>query len=104
MNIYARNVGILAGLGLTLILFFAGCENPSGGGGDDGPSAQELAVEFKVAQSAILEKTTDTVDWKDEGAVNAAIEAYEALDGDVKDLLTAEKAKLECPSSGILNN
>jgi hypothetical protein len=94
MKLYATNVGILAALGLILLLFFNGCENPSGGG-DSGPSAQELAAEFRAAQSAVLEKTADTVNWKDEEAVNAAIEAYEVLDGDVKELLAAEKAKLD---------
>jgi hypothetical protein len=91
-----RRAAVVGGLVLSLALFLGACENPSGGGGDDGPSAQELAAEeFRAAHGAVLDKTTDTIGWRDDETINAALEAYNALDDDVKDLLTTEKAKLD---------
>jgi hypothetical protein len=87
---------VVGGLVLILALFLGSCENPSGGGGEDGSSAQELAAEeFRAAHGAVLDKTTDTVGWRDDETINAALEAYNALDNDVKDLLTTEKTKLD---------
>jgi hypothetical protein len=85
---------VVGGLVLSLALFLGACENPSGGG-DDGPSAQELAVEFRAAHSEILELLTARAALSDEAAIDAALEAYEALSDEVKAELTAEKAKLD---------
>jgi hypothetical protein len=79
--------------GLVLILALGACENPTSGGGNN--AAQEAADTFKSGQSGILDKTTDTVTLNDEAAVNAALTAYEALSAGSKELLTAEKAKLD---------
>jgi hypothetical protein len=84
---------VWSGLVLTLALFLGGCENPAGG--DDEPTAQELADEFKTGQGTVLEKTTGTVTASDEAAVDAALAAYNALSAEAKTLLAGEKTKLD---------
>jgi hypothetical protein len=56
---------------------------------------QALADAFKASHAAILAKTAATVALGDEGAVDAALAAYDALDDTVKALLTAEKTLLD---------
>jgi hypothetical protein len=82
------------GAALVLGLLLGGCENPTSGG-DDSPSAQELAEEFRAAHGEILELLTARAALSDEAAIDAALEAYEALSDEVKAELTAEKAKLD---------
>jgi hypothetical protein len=83
----------LGGLILALGLFLGGCDNPTG---DDKPSAQELAAEeFRDKHWEILEKSLARIALSDEAAINAAMEAYEALEEGAKALLTAEKEKLD---------
>jgi hypothetical protein len=81
---------------LILGLLLGGCDNPA-----SSPSNQELADEFKAGQSAILEKTTNTVAVSDEEAVDAALTAYAALDAGVKTLLATEKTKLDALKAKI---
>jgi hypothetical protein len=83
--------------GLVLALFLGGCNNPAGGGN----AAQEAADNFKSGQSGVLDKTADTVGLGDEAAVDAALTAYAALSAEAKELLTAEKAKLDALKAKI---
>jgi hypothetical protein len=57
--------------------------------------AQTLANAFKTAHAAALGKTADTVTTGEEAAVTAALVAYNALDGETRALLAAEKALLD---------
>jgi formylglycine-generating enzyme required for sulfatase activity len=57
--------------------------------------APAVAAAFKTAHNAILSKTVGDVAITDEGAVDAALAAYDSLAQMIKDLLTAEKALLD---------
>jgi len=65
---------------------------------DETPSteltAEEKATAFRTAQSAILGKTVNSVLRADETALTAAINAFNALDSDVKALLSTENTRL----------
>jgi hypothetical protein len=84
---------------LTLGLVLGACPTPTDNNG--GNAAQEAAEEFKADQAAALEKTAGTVTLGDEAAVDAALAAYNALSGEAKALLTAEKARLDSLTAKI---
>jgi hypothetical protein len=90
---------IFGGLVLALGLLLGGCENPADGNG--GSSVRERADDFKAAQSAVLEKTVDTVTPGDEAAVDAALAAFESLSDKAQALLGAEKEKLDALKAKI---
>jgi hypothetical protein len=56
---------------------------------------QTAANAFKTARAAVLALTVDTVAVSNEGAINQALSAYNALDPAVRTLLTTEKALLD---------
>jgi hypothetical protein len=60
-----------------------------------GNPAQEAADAFKTAHAEVLGKTADTVTIAGKDAVEAALDAYNALDADAKALLAGEKALLD---------
>jgi hypothetical protein len=91
MKTYPIHAGLLACL--ILVLVFGGCDTLAGG--NSGPSAREEADAFIAAQGAVLEKTVDTIALSDEEAVDAALTAWEALSAGARELLIAEKAKLD---------
>jgi hypothetical protein len=62
---------------------------------------EELAAAFKTGHSAVLNKTVETVAPTDEEAVEAALTAYAALNAGTKELLTAEKTKLDALKTKI---
>ena len=53
------------------------------------------ADEFRAAHAAVLALTVQTAAAGDKAAVQAALDAYDALSGEVKAKLTTEKAKLD---------
>jgi hypothetical protein len=77
--------------GLVFMLALGACENPSGGNS----AAQETAEEFRDSHRVILEKSVDRATLNDEAAIDAALEAYGALDDEAKAGLAAEKEKLD---------
>jgi hypothetical protein len=83
---------------VLFIFTLIACSNPAGSGGK---SAAEEAADFRTAHSAILAKTASTVAITDEGAVDAALAAYNGLSAEVKALLTAEKARLDALKAAI---
>jgi hypothetical protein len=81
---------------ITVIGFsMTACTEPDSGGGGGGKTAQKKADEFKAEYNDILTKPRANVTAEDESAVLAALAAFDALDQDVKDLLSAEKAVLD---------
>jgi hypothetical protein len=101
MNIRLLRAGPFAGLCLALVLLSGACDNPSGGGDDDdttitaATAAQNAADQFYADHSAVLAKPADTLILDDETPVDAALEAYNSLQTDVKKLLAEEKAHLD---------
>ena len=67
----------------------------------DALAAQEAAAAFKNTHAGILAKTVDNVKAADAVKVDAALTAYNALGKDVKDLLGAEKTKLDALKAEI---
>jgi hypothetical protein len=72
------------------VLIFGACEQPAGSN-----PAWEAAEVYKRAHAAVLGKETATITEDDEGAVNAALGAYQALGADSQALLGGEKALLD---------
>jgi hypothetical protein len=91
MNTRCLRAVILGGMVVTLALFPGGCENPAGG--DGGPSA--AAEEFRDSHREILDLLPARAALSDEAAIDAALEAYEALEDGVKAELAEEKEKLD---------
>jgi hypothetical protein len=79
----------------ALLFALASCPGPTDSGGGGTSPAEEAAAAFKIAHSAVLAKTADTVTVADETAVNAALAAYETLGPEAKALAAAEKSLLD---------
>jgi hypothetical protein len=91
---------LMGGLVLTLGLFLGGCKNPTGG--DDSPSAQQLAAEeFRAVWGLVLEIQPERVSLSDEADVDDTLEAWEALSDEVKAELATEKAVLDTLKANI---
>ncbi|MDR1787985.1 MAG: alginate lyase family protein [Treponema sp.] len=94
-------IGALLGLAMcAAAVLFAACPQNTGddkSGGQENPqqTAQEKADAFKSTHAAILAKTVETVVIGDEAAVTAALQAYAALESDVRALLGTEKDLLD---------
>jgi hypothetical protein len=103
MSIRYLHTGRFAGLCLMLALAFGACENPANGD-DENPvtetaaaaaAAQNAADSFYDTHHGVLAMPADTLTLADADSVNAALEAYKGLRGDVKRLLSGEKAHLD---------
>jgi hypothetical protein len=100
MNIRYLRAGCLAGLCLALILLSGACDNPANSDDKDTTTtavmaAQNAADSFYDAHRGVLDRPADMLTLDDAAPVNAALEGYKNLRGDVKTLLAGEKAHLD---------
>jgi hypothetical protein len=99
-----KNHGMLAAIlaaAFTVVLVFAGCEQPSDGDGVTTPEVEAAAFRANNAVAAVLGFDPETVTAYDKTVVKSALASYEKLSAEAKALLAEEKSKLDALKAAI---